>query len=134
MFKKVFILLFFAVAASLTLQAQTIQNQKTQSPNLKPNIVVGDLVFAIQTLNNINIQGAEVDAFLAVKDQFKPALKKIQEQNMKMDQEIEVEVPLQIANNFLQFLQRATFSGSQAERYKRLQESFIAAAEKIKQQ
>ena len=126
---------------ALIAQQQTAQGssqplqEKTDLANqvIKPTFVVGDLVFAVNSMNSVKIQGKEVDAFLQVKEHFKPYLQKIQDQKMEIDQEIETEVPVGIANNMLIFLQRIELQGANAERYQRFKKTMIDAAKSLQQ-
>lgn len=134
----VILLMSFGV---LSAQQQTAQGssqplqEKTDLANkvIKPTFVVGDLVFAVNSMNSVKIQGKEVDAFLQVKEHFKPYLQKIQDQKMEIDQKIETEVPVGIANNLLIFLQRIELQGANAERYQRFKKTMIDAAKSLQQ-
>lgn len=135
------VILLMSFGALSAQQQETAQgsSQPLQQKNdlanqvIKPTFVVGDLVFAVNSMNSVKIQGKEVDAFLQVKEHFKPYMQKIQNQKMEIDQKIETEVPVGIANNMLIFLQRIELQGANAERYQRFKKTMIDEAKRLQQ-
>lgn len=133
--KKYFqtMLVFVTIFAASAVYAQTnniIQQQKTM-PILEPVLNVGDLDFTLATLQNVTISGNEVDAYLDVKNKVSKTLKTAVDGGKKADDEITVELKLATANNLIGFMRRANIKGANAERYKRIYDSIIAAANKL---
>jgi hypothetical protein len=116
---------------SIAVNAQQSQLQQPQVQNIKPTVNAGDLVFAAQLLNTVELRGNEVDAFISVKNTLKPFLEKIQNDKMQATQTMDIPMTLAIANNFLGFLERGKITGADADRYKRFIDAFIEAAKAL---
>jgi hypothetical protein len=86
---------------------------------LKPQVVAGDLIFAYQLLNTIELRGSEVDALLEIKAALLPYIEKIQKDNIPLTNLVLYEINPGIAQNLLLFMERGKFIGADAERYKR---------------
>ncbi len=117
------IFLFAVFAINLSAQAPT-----TTVQNIKPTVTAGDLVFAAQLLNSVELRGNEVDAFVTVKTALKPYLDKIQNEKLQATSNVEMNFPLATAQNLLTFMERGKISGADADRYKRFVDSFVTAA------
>jgi hypothetical protein len=129
---KVFVVLTALIMLfSLAVNAQQQQLQQPQIQNIKPVVTAGDLVFAAQLLNSVELRGNEVDAFISVKNTLKPFLEKVQNEKMQATQTLDIPMTLAIANNFLGFLERGKITGADAERYKRFIDAFIEAAKAL---
>ena len=115
-------------------QQQPSQQQQAQKIVLKPKFFVEDVVFMNNALNTIEISGGEVDAFMSVKNFFKAAIKDIQDNKRSPADQVEYSVDLESARILLKFLERAKFSGSQAEKYKRFVDAIGDAANAFKKQ
>ena len=100
----------------------------------EPKFFVEDVVFMNNALNTIEISGGEVDAFMSVKNFFKAAIKDIQDNKRSPADQVEYSVDLESARILLKFLERAKFSGSQAEKYKRFVDAIGDAANAFKKQ
>ncbi len=130
--KKSLLIIVFALLSFCGLYAQ--QNQQQQPVQLlTPTVVVGDIVFVYQTLGTIEIKGSEADAFLAVQNLFKEFVQEFQTSKKKVEDTVEIKIPVAIAQNTINLLERATFTGANAERYKRFQNALVEAANKLKQ-
>lgn len=124
-----------ALLFSTTALAQATIQQSAQQPaaqqlgaqTLKPQMAVGDAAFVLNMLNQVNITGGEVDAFLEVKNVFATVLTQAQKDRKKEDDVIVVEMSYAAANNLLQLMQRATIPGSQAERIQGVKAALQAA-------
>lgn len=116
------ILLFVVATCSIFAQAQ----QPAQKPIiLKPMVMAADLVFVMNTLNSIDITGGEVENFLACKTLIKETLQKAQDAKKTITDSMNLEIPLATAQNLAVYLERAKFSGNQAEQYKRFMEALV---------
>jgi hypothetical protein len=123
------VILFFSLVA---LNAQ--QGQQQEIPDLNVEFLAGDLVFAVQTMNTVEISGREVDAFVQVKDLFKPVLEQLQAENAAADKAVMVTMPVGIAQNFLVFMERAKLNGQNAERYVRIKNAIVDKAKEVQTQ
>ncbi len=103
----------------------------TQMQTLKPQLTVGDLVFTLNTLATVNINGSEVEAYLDVKNTFNKAFEQAQKDKKTETDVVTVEMSVLTANNFLQLFQRASFQGSAAEHYMAVKNALYASAPKI---
>jgi hypothetical protein len=95
---------------------------------LKPFLLVGDIIFISQVLNNVEIRGNEVESFLTVRTQLNNTLQKIQDKNLQATDSLIVELNIVTAQNLLNLLDRATIQGAHAERYKRFVEAIIESS------
>ena len=102
--------------------------QQQPIQEIKPVVTAGDLVFAAQLLNTVELRGNEVEAFMNVKNAIKPFLEKVQNDKMQASSTLEMKISVTLANNFLAFLERGKIAGADAERYKRFVDAFVAAA------
>lgn len=130
--KKTFLVLFFALVPFLALaqQSQKPLDQKQEVKILKPSVVIGDLVFVSQTLKTVEIKGNEVEAFLAVDKHITSILQDFNGKNKKASDTEIIEFPMNIAQNTLVFMDRASLSGQNAVIYKRFVDALVEAAKK----
>jgi hypothetical protein len=130
--KKLIVILFCALVPFLAYaqQAQKPLDQKQEVKILKPSVVIGDLVFVSQTLKTVEIKGNEVDAFLAVDKHITEILKEFNGKNKKASDTEVIEFPMNIAQNTLVFMDRASLSGQNAVIYKRFVDALVEAAKK----
>ena len=112
-------------------QGNQPQIPKQQEKKIKPTFVVEDVVFVFQTLNTIEIKGSEVDAFLEVKNLLQTTIQKIQSSSKNAEDKIEVEMPIPLAQDMISLLQRAKFTGVNAEKFKRFTDAIIASAKSL---
>lgn len=127
-----FFIILFSISSALAQQPQS-QQQQQQVQKIKPVVVVGDLFFAFNALNSIELQGKEVDALLAIKQFIQPTLQKLQEQQVQQTQQIEIEIPVGIAVNWLTFLDRATILGKDAEKFSRFRQALLDAGKALQE-
>ena len=110
-------------------QKPTEQTATTPAP-LKPQLSVGDLVFTLNTLATVSINGSEVEAYLDVKNTFVKAYEQAQKEKKAETDVVTVEMSVLTANNFLQLFQRASFQGAAAERFMEVKNALYASAPK----
>ncbi|MFA6572232.1 MAG: hypothetical protein WCT77_13475 [Bacteroidota bacterium] len=130
--KRNLFLLFILILVSGTSLFSQVQQPKV--PSLKPVWYVEDLYFIYQALDNIEIQGSEVEPFLDVKKNIQTALQLSQTQKKQLSETIQTEVPFQTAQNLVNFLGRAKFAGKNAEQYKRFIDAIIEASKALQPQ
>jgi hypothetical protein len=131
--KKITLFVSMFIVCTTYIFAQA--HQPAQQPDkivLKPTIIASDLIFAFKTLNSIDIQGSEVDEFLVCKNLLKDALQKASDEKKTENDKIVLEIPLTTAQNLVNYLQRAKFSGAQAEQYKRLLDALVDSTKPYK--
>lgn len=130
--KKLIFVLFFALVPFLALaqQGQKPLEKQQEVKILKPSVVIGDLVFVSQTLKTVEIKGNEVDAFLAVDKHITEILKELSGKNKKPADTEVIDFPMNIAQNTLVFMDRASLSGQNAVIYKRFVDALVEAAKK----
>lgn len=116
------------VLATGSLAQQQGSTQSPQNTTLKPTMTLGDVIFAINVLNTVEIKGNEVEAFLEVKNTLMKAIEKAQKEKKTETDQVTIEMSLLTANNFLTLFQRASIPGSAAERYKSVTQALFASA------
>jgi hypothetical protein len=130
--KRNIILVFLIILASgISVFAQnngTLLKPAKDFPVLKPTFIVSDVYIALQILDGIELTGNEVDAFLEVKKVMKSYLETAQNQKLKVNDEMKVEMPGHIAQNVLTFLSRSILKGNMAEQYKRFVDAIVDAS------
>ncbi len=129
--KRLVILAFFfafSLVGYSQQQPQNLQQQETQI--LHPTVVVGDIAFIGQTLKTVEIKGSEVNAYLEVEKEITRILTELQQQKKKLSDSVQIDIPLNIAQNTLTFMDRATLTGQNAIIYKRFADALIASAKK----
>jgi hypothetical protein len=127
---KKFILttLILVFAFSAVTFSQTTNNQL---PTYKPSFIVGDIYVIFTILDDIEIVGNEVEAFLEVKKSITGYLEEAQNKSLKVTDKITVNMPGHIAQNIITFLNRAKLKGNMAESYKRFVDGIIEASKAI---
>ncbi len=124
-------------AMSILAVAQQQQSGEQTSPQntiLKPKMTVGDILFAINVLNTVEIKGSEVEAFLDVKNVLVKAVENAQKEKKTETDELTIEMNLLTANNFLNLFQRANIPGSAAERFQTVKQALFASAAPLQSQ
>ncbi len=126
------LVLFFALILIpiVVLGQQQQQNQQQDIPILTPKIIVGDIVFVTQALKTVEIKGSEVDAFLQVQQSFEKLIKELNTQQKKLNDTVDIRIPLNIAQNTVSFMDRATLQGQNAVVYKRFVDALVASTKK----
>jgi hypothetical protein len=132
--KNLLTILTVIVMVSVASFAQENQSLKDRQKDIKiqPVFTIDDAIFAYNTLNTVQINGGEVDAFIEVRKIFVDAIKAAQEAGKKGSDEITIEMNLLAAQNFYNLIARAKITGAQAEQYKRVQDAISDAAKKLK--
>lgn len=126
-FAKVVMPFVLAFVAPLWAQ-QGSEQASSQNITLRPTMTLGDVLFAINVLNTVEIKGSEVDAFLEVKNALVQAVQKAQKEKKTETDQLTLEMNLVTANNFLMLLQRASIPGSAAERFQAVKQALFASA------
>jgi hypothetical protein len=109
-------------------QQQSADASSPQNTILKPTMTLGDVLFAINVLNTVEIKGNEVEAFLDVKNVFVKAAQEAQKEKKTESDPVTIEMNLLTANNFLMLFQRASIPGSAAERFQAVKQALYASA------
>lgn len=128
---KKFVFFFVLILIPIVvLSQQQQQNQQQDIPILTPKIIVGDIVFVTQALKTVEIKGSEVDAFLQVQQSFEKLIKELNTQQKKLNDTVDIRIPLNIAQNTVSFMDRATLQGQNAVVYKRFVDALVASTKK----
>jgi len=133
--KKSISILIIIIAFSFNAFAQTNQSLQDRQKQIKiqPVLSIDDIVFAYNTLNTVEINGGEVDAFVEVRALLADNVKQAKEAGKAGTDEITVEMNLLMAQNFFNLIARAKITGAQADQYKRVQDAITNAAKKLKE-
>ena len=128
---KKFVFFFVLIVIPIVvLSQQQQQNQQQDIPILTPKIIVGDIVFVTQALKTVEIKGSEVDAFLQVQQSYEKLIKDLNAQQKKINDTVEIRIPLNIAQNTVSFMDRSTLQGQNAVVYKRFVDALVASTKK----
>jgi hypothetical protein len=127
--KKILSFISVLIFSSLSLLSQ--QNQQ-QAVILQPIFILEDVSFAVNAMNSIEIVGTEVEIFLSSKNTLISYLQSAQKRNKTAKDTIHCEMPLTTAQNIANFLDRAKFSASQAEQFKRFIDALVESTKKYK--
>jgi len=110
-------------------QAQSKTQEADKKPQtVKPQMSMGDLAFAIQTLATVNITGSEVEAYIDVKNTFIKVFEQAQKDQKKETDTVSIEMSILTANNFLELFRRANLQGAAAERFLAVKNALYASA------
>ncbi|MFM8178930.1 MAG: hypothetical protein ACKOAG_07080 [Candidatus Kapaibacterium sp.] len=120
--------LAIAAPGVMSAQAQTKPAEASKPQTVKPQMPLGDLAFAIQTLSTVNITGSEVEAYIDVKNTFKKVFEQAQKDQKKETDVIVIEMSILTANNFLELFRRANLQGAAAERFLAVKNALYASA------
>ncbi|MFM7774278.1 MAG: hypothetical protein ACKO9V_05430 [Candidatus Kapaibacterium sp.] len=120
--------LAIAAPGVMSAQAQTKPAEASKPQTVKPQMPLGDLAFAIQTLSTVNITGSEVEAYIDVKNTFKKVFEQAQKDQKKETDVIVIEMSVLTANNFLELFRRANLQGAAAERFLAVKNALYASA------
>lgn len=121
------------VAGTALLAQQNGQLQTPPPPQIiKPKLTVANLVFTINLINAVELQGREVDAFLEVRKVLTDALDGAQKANRaNPTDEVTLELQLPVAQNLVTLMQRARITGADADRYKQVMDAIMGAAQQV---
>ncbi|MFN4769206.1 MAG: hypothetical protein ACK5JL_04140 [Candidatus Kapaibacterium sp.] len=110
-------------------QAPAKQQEADKKPQtVKPQMTLGDLAFTLQTLATVNITGAEVEAYVDVKNTFMKVFEQAQKDQKKESDTVSIEMTILTANNFLELFKRANLQGAAAERFLAVKNALYASA------
>mgnify|MGYP000918739335 CR=1 FL=1 len=133
--KKYFLISLSALTlvlfSSISLNAQ--QNAPINDINeviINPTMPIINIVFAINALNTITIQGAEVDTFLEAKGILEKEINRCAELKKKTNETTTFSIKIGKAQHILDFLKRAKLTGNDAVLYKGFVNSFVEASKK----
>ncbi len=112
----------------------SVAQQNAQTPVLQPKLTVAELQFTLQLLNRVTLQGNEVEAFLEVQRTLQKALQEANDAKKGTQDEVELKLPLPVAQNLLAFMQRAQLTGTEAPVYKQITDKIVASAQKLNEQ
>jgi hypothetical protein len=130
LFYSIIIALTFAGTMSFA-QATKLQTPPAKQPNLKPTFIIGDIYLAVQTLENVEIVGNEIEPFLQVKTTLNNILQEQQNANKKVTDSVKVDLPLPVAQNTLSFLSRAKLPGKIADQFKRFVDAIVESSKAL---
>ncbi len=125
---------WFLVSFLLGGTALAQQGGQLQTPpppqTIKPKLNVAGLVFTLNLIGGVEIQGREVDAYLEVRKALNDALEGAQKANRtNPNDEVTLELQLPVAQNLVTLMQRARITGADAERYKQVMDAITQAAQ-----
>lgn len=135
--ERIFAVLAFVFVVSSTGFAQTntpiasapaTTTGQTEQQMLKPQMTVSDVLFTLEVLSKVTINGSEVEAFLDVKRIFSNVLDQAQKDKKGENDMLAVEMSVLTANNFLSLFQRANVPGAAAEKFQGVKNSLFASA------
>jgi len=133
MINSIRLIIITALLGIISFAALFSQNDKKPA-TIKPGVNAGDIVFAYNQIDEIQISGSEVNALLEVKTTLKPVIDEIIAKNVADNTPVKFEVPLIVANNFVAFLERSKLKASDAPKYKRVVDAFRLAAQEAASQ
>ena len=121
--------LFSVIVTLLFITGTTFaQQQQQQFPIIKPTFTYGQLDLALRLMEKIELNGAEVDAFLEIKGLFYPALVKGANEKKQLNDKITLDMNAKQADNVLAFLNRARLTGGEVQTFKEFKDAIFAAA------
>lgn len=120
------VLAFALVATSFA----SAQGKQADAPVLKPDLLLSDVKNVTLFIDNVDIRGNEVDAFLDVKQTLSKAAEAAEKAGKKADDKIAVEMKVETARNFLLLMSRAPLKGGEAEKFKAIITAVTDAADK----
>jgi hypothetical protein len=114
--------------ASTPTSAPATTTGQTEQQILKPQMTVSDVLFTLEVLSKVTVNGSEVEAFLDVKRVFSNVLDQAQKEKKGENDMLTVEMSVLTANNFLSLFQRANVPGAAAEKFQGVKNSLFASA------
>jgi hypothetical protein len=131
-----FALMLHVYGVSAQQQGSGQQGQQTQQSQagqqiIKPTFHFEDVIIVLQSLNNVELTGNEIDAFLNAKRFLQLTIKKAQDKNLQAADTISTELTIQNAQEILTFMQRGKITGANVEKYKRFVDAMVAAAKAV---
>ena len=130
---KAFITVFALTSIAVFAQQQQQSNaEQAKLVKIKPVFTYDEIVFSYNLLNSIEITGAEVDNFFAVRNTFAVVIKNAQGKGKKATDTETVEMDLGTAQVFVNLMSRAKITGAQADMFKSVQNAITEAAAALK--
>ena len=121
--------LFVLLFAAASVFAQEAKEQ--QLPDFKLTFTGGDTKVVFVALQTITLQGKEAGAFMLIQDSFKPHLEKIVAGEIADDATYSITLPANVANALYVFVNRATVTATNAERFINFKKTIEAEAKRI---
>lgn len=131
-----FLLSGIAITTSQSSFAQTAPAAATQQASnpviIKPTMPIEYVVFASNALTTIEIQGNEVDSYLACKNVLDTELKKYIAEKKRPEDVVTFGIQLEIAQNLITLLNRAKLTGNDAPKFKGFLNALVLAGKNYK--
>ena len=113
--------------------APAAANQQAANPIIiKPTMPIEYVVFASNALTTIEIQGSEVDGYLACKNTLDTELKKYIAEKKRPEDVVTFGIQLEIAQNLITLLNRAKLTGNEAPKFKGFINALVTAGKNYK--
>lgn len=126
----------FVLATPSANYAQTVPAAPTQQAAnpiiIKPTMPIEYVVFASNALTTIEIQGSEVDSYLACKNVLDTELKKYIAEKKRPEDVVSFGIQLEIAQNLITLLNRAKLTGNDAPKFKGFLNALVLAGKNYK--
>jgi len=120
--------LFSVIVTLLFITGISFAQQQQQYPIIKPTFTYGQLDLALRLMEKIELNGAEVDAFLEIKGLFYPVLVKGANEKKQLNDKVTLDMNAKQADNVLAFLNRARLTGAEVQTFKEFKDAIFAAA------
>jgi hypothetical protein len=130
--KQCIILCLLALAGIIlpfTTSTVYAQQNQQQVQILKPKMALSEVAFVVQLLDNIEIRGNEVDAFMDVRKVLIVILENAQKDKKTATDVVTVEMNIGQAQNLLALMQRSKMTGADAERFRKVVDTIVASAQ-----
>lgn len=124
-------LMAFGVSDAFAQKGQPAAQQQQQETIITPSMPVAYIMFAVEALNTIQIQGSEVEAFMQAKGVLEAEINRCAEKKMKTNDITKFSISISIAQNTIDLLQRAKLTGMQAPLYKGFIDAIVEAAKAV---
>ena len=121
---KLFIVSFIVIFYVLIIPNTLMASEKNKNI-ITPSFTVNEIIYIQQLLKSVELRGDEVNNFLSVANIFASAANKINKDNNKP---IKVDMPINIAQLFVTFMQRVRLNGAEAVQFKSIIDKVINAA------
>ena len=122
-------LLMLAVGTVATTTAQTNNSSSSLSPTpqqpvvIKPKMKLADVKAVSQFIQGVDLRGTEVDAYLDTRKVLTTAAEAAGKAGKKDEDNVEVEMRLDQAQNLFTLMQRGQLKGAEAEKWREIVQS-----------
>jgi len=124
--------LIFILSATGLLSAKEKGRKTEDQRSVAIPFTFGEIVYSVNILQRIQIQGDEVVPFLAVFNSLTKQVAKANEKKKKRNDVISVKMPIAAVSNFAIFMQRATLTGSEAVQFEAVVKKAMKSVRKKK--